>query len=75
MFGELEDCRADIEFLPTCSKCKKVLWTYVNYEIDNEPIQTRLSSGYVTPSSCPYCKRIFQGIKIQGLPCDNTPKI
>lgn len=55
---------AEILFLPTCSKCGKV----IKNEVDCQPIfleaRRSYTPCYVTPNKCPYCGEFFNQILI-----------
>jgi hypothetical protein len=60
---------AEILFLPTCSKCGKV----IKNEVDCQPIFLEARRSYIfpitpyyeiTPNKCPYCGEFFDQIVI-----------
>lgn len=64
---------ATIQFMPVCTKCKKVIFDYIDC---NNEVWHMDNVGYVncqiTPYSCPNCGAIFEEVTMPTeLPFDN----
>ena len=60
---------AEINFLPVCSNCKKVILVEVNVEyVDVWSLNEKLASKepIIYPGICPYCGAYFDSITIPG---------
>lgn len=58
---------AEINFLPVCSNCKKVILVEVNVEyVDVWSLNEKLANKepIINPGICPYCRAYFDSITI-----------
>lgn len=53
---------AEINFLPVCSNCKKIIYGRIDYEKEE---------GRIYPVACPYCSSLFKTLSIPYIPFYN----